>query len=152
VWINNAVLLAVFGALALTLGAKITLMVHVPVMLLAGASGVWLFYVQHQFDGTYWARRDAWSAEQAAFEGSSYYDLPAPLRWFSANIGYHHLHHLASRVPSYRLRECFESHPRLQQARRLTLRDSLGSARLALWDEQARRLVPFPARASRAAE
>ena len=110
VWINNVVL-----ALSCGLGAdgrrETTLLVHLPVMLLAGAAGVWLFYVQHQFENTYWVRREAWSVERAAFEGSSYYDLPALLHWFSANIGYHHLHHLASKVPSYRLRECFDSHP-----------------------------------------
>lgn len=146
VWINNAVLLAVFCALALTVGAKTTLLVHVPVMLLAGAAGVWLFHVQHQFEDTYWVRREAWNVERAAFEGSSYYDLPALPRWFSANIGYHHLHHLSSKVPSYRLRECFDSHPRLQQARRLTLGTSLRTARFKLWDEKTQRLVRIPAR------
>jgi omega-6 fatty acid desaturase (delta-12 desaturase) len=144
VWINNAVLLAVLGVLALTVGFRTTLLVHAPITLLAGAAGVWLFYVQHQFEHAYWARREAWSAERAAFEGSSYYDLPPVLHWFSANIGYHHLHHLDSRVPSYRLRECFDSHPRLRRARRLTLRTSLASTRFKLWCEESRRLVPFP--------
>ena len=104
--------------------------------------------MQHQFEATYWARGDAWSLERSSFEGSSHYDLPRLLHWFSGNIGYHHLHHLSSRVPNYRLRECFESHPRLRQAPRLTLRSALGTARLKLWDEEARRLVPFPGRSA----
>jgi omega-6 fatty acid desaturase (delta-12 desaturase) len=147
VWANNAVLAALLGVLWLTVGVRAALLVHLPIVLLAGAAGVWLFYVQHQFEHTYWARDGAWSVERASFEGSSFYDLPPVLRWFSGNIGYHHLHHLASRVPNYRLRECFESHPRLQQAPRLTLRTSLRSARLRLWDEGLQRLVPFPPRA-----
>ena len=145
VWVNNAVLTLVICILSLALSWRTLLLVHLPVLLLAGAAGVWLFYVQHQFESTYWAERDVWNVERSAVEGSSYYDLPAILHWFSANIGYHHLHHLASRVPNYRLRECFNSHPRLQRARRLTLRTSLRSARLRLWDAQARRLVPFSA-------
>lgn len=145
VWVNNVVLALVFVLLSLTIGWQTVLLVHLPVFLLAGAVGVWLFYVQHQFERAYWDRSDAWSIERSAVDGSSYYDLPAILRWFSGNIGYHHLHHLATRVPNYRLRECFDSHPRLQQAPRLTLRTSLRSARLRLWDAQARRLVPFSA-------
>jgi omega-6 fatty acid desaturase (delta-12 desaturase) len=145
IWVNNAVLALMLGALGLALGWRTLLLVHLPVLLLSGAAGVWLFYVQHQFESTYWANDEVWDVERSAFEGSSYYDLPAILHWFSGNIGYHHLHHLASRVPNYRLRECFKSHPRLQQAPRLTLRGSLRSAGLRLWDEQAQRLVPFSA-------
>ncbi len=145
IWLNNVVLALVVCVLGLTLGWYTVLLVQLPVLLLAGAAGVWLFYVQHQFESTYWAKSGAWNVERSAIAGSSYYDLPAILHWFSANIGYHHLHHLASRVPNYRLRECFDSHPRLQQAPRLTLRTSLRAARLRLWDEQAQRLVPFSA-------
>ena len=148
IWANNAALTLAICVLALALGWRTVLLVQLPVLLLSGAAGVWLFYVQHQFENTYWARGEVWSVERSAVEGSSFYDLPAILRWFSGNIGYHHLHHLATRVPNYRLRECFDSHPRLQKARRLTLRTSLRSARLRLWDEQARRLVPFSALAA----
>jgi omega-6 fatty acid desaturase (delta-12 desaturase) len=148
VWINNAMLVLVFGGVALALGWQTLLLVHLPILLVAGAAGVWLFYVQHQFENAYWTRSDDWKVERSAVEGSSYYDLPSILRWFSGNIGYHHLHHLASRVPNYRLRECFNSHPRLQQAPRLTLWTSLRSARLRLWDTQAKRLVPFSALAA----
>jgi omega-6 fatty acid desaturase (delta-12 desaturase) len=152
VWANNAVLALVLVGLGLTVGLRTALLVQLPIVLVAGAAGVWLFYVQHQFENTYWERGDAWSVEKASFEGSSFFDLPPVLRWFSGNIGYHHLHHLASRVPNYRLRECFESDPRMQQAPRLTLRTSLRSACLTLWDEQAQRLVPFPARTGRRRE
>jgi acyl-lipid omega-6 desaturase (Delta-12 desaturase) len=146
IWLNNVALAGVLLALALTVGLRTALLVHLPVLLIAGAAGVWLFYVQHQFENTYWAHDDTWSVERASFEGSSHYDLPAILHWVSGNIGYHHLHHLASRIPNYRLPEAFESHSRLQRAPRLTLRTSLGTARLRLWDEDAQRLVPFPAR------
>ena len=145
IWANNVVLTLVFVLLALALGWQTVLLVHLPVLLLAGAVGVWLFYVQHQFESAYWARSGVWNIERSAVEGSSYYDLPAILHWFSANIGYHHLHHMATRIPNYRLRECFDSHPRLQRAPRLTLSTSLRSARLRLWDARARRMVPFSA-------
>ena len=145
IWINNVVLASAMTLLSLAFGWKVVLLVHMPVILLGGAAGVWLFYVQHQFERAYWANRGVWNFERAAVEGSSYYDLPVLLRWFSANIGYHHLHHLSTRVPNYRLRECFDSHPRLQQAPRLTLWTSLRSARLRLWDAQAQRMVPYSA-------
>lgn len=145
IWLNDAALAAFVAGLWLVGGLRVALLVQAPILLIAGAAGVWLFYVQHQYEEAYWDRGDAWSYERAAFEGSSYYDLPRLLRWFSGNIGYHHLHHLASRVPNYRLRECFASHPRLQRAPRLTLWTSVRSARLRLWDEESRRLVPFSA-------
>jgi omega-6 fatty acid desaturase (delta-12 desaturase) len=151
VWINNAVLALLTAALCMALGWRTVLQVHVPVLLLSGAAGVWLFYVQHQFERAYWARSDAWSIERSAVAGSSFYDLPAVLRWFSGNIGYHHLHHLATRVPNYRLRECFDSHPKLQEVTRLTLGASFRSARLRLWDAQEMCMVPFAAVARRRA-
>jgi acyl-lipid omega-6 desaturase (Delta-12 desaturase) len=145
IWINNVVLALAIATLSLAFGWRTLLLVHLPVLLLAGAAGVWLFYVQHQFESAYWARSDAWSSERSAVAGSSYYDLPAILRWFSGNIGYHHLHHTVVRVPNYRLRECFNSHPRLREAPRLTLWTGLRTARLRLWDAHAKRLVPFSA-------
>jgi omega-6 fatty acid desaturase (delta-12 desaturase) len=151
IWINNVVLALLIATLSLAIGWKALLLAHLPVLLLSGAAGVWLFYVQHQFESAYWARGDAWSIERSAVAGSSFYDLPAVLRWFSGNIGYHHLHHMATRIPNYRLRECFDSNPRLQQVPRLTLWSSLRTARLRLWDEQAQRLVPFSAVAGRVA-
>jgi omega-6 fatty acid desaturase (delta-12 desaturase) len=112
-------------------------------VLVAGALGVWLFYVQHQFVDSYWDDGDAWDFYRAGAHGSSFFDLPGPLRWFTANIGYHHIHHLSSRIPNYRLRECFEDNPELQRVARLTLAQSLGCFRLRLWDEERRRMVGF---------
>ena len=92
---------------------------------IAGAAGVWLFYVQHQFEEAYWAREDEWNSSRPRLAGSSFYDLPRVLHWFTGNIGYHHIHHLSSRVPNYRLRDCFESGPRLQAR---TAADARGAA------------------------
>ena len=110
---------------------------------MAGAMGVWLFYVQHQFEGVYWARRRDWNALRAAMEGSSFYQLPPILRWFSANIGYHHVHHLNARIPNYRLKQCCEAIPALTDKPALTIRRSLAGIRLKLWDEQREELVGF---------
>ena len=143
VLLNNLMLLLIGGSLAWVFGFKLLLLVHVPIMLIAGATGVWLFYVQHTFENTYWARKDEWDASDAAMTGSSYFALPRVLHWFTGNIGYHHIHHLSSRIPSYRLREAFLSTPQLQAAPRLTIWSSLRSARLKLWDEDLRRMVGF---------
>ena len=112
-------------------------------MLLAAAAGVWLFYVQHQFEDTRWASAETWSVHDAALRGSSYYELPGVLRWFTANIGVHHVHHLSSRIPFYRLPAVLRDHPELRDVSRLTLRQSLGCIRLVLWDEAGQRLVSF---------
>ncbi len=141
---NNLALALAASLLVWILGWRTVLAVHLPLMLVAGAAGVWLFYVQHQFERAYWTRQEGWNAESAAMVGSSFYDLPRIAHWFTGNIGFHHIHHLSSRVPNYRLRECFESSARLQAAPRLTLLGSLGCARLKLWDEEAGRMVGFP--------
>jgi omega-6 fatty acid desaturase (delta-12 desaturase) len=106
--------------------------------------GIWLFYVQHQFEGVYWARRRDWDALRAAMDGSSFYALPAGLRWFSANIGYHHVHHLNSRIPNYRLKQCCESVSALREKPVLTIRRSLSAIHLKLWDEERKILIGFP--------
>lgn len=147
VWLNNLALALTLVFMGYCIGFKTTLMVHLPIVLIAGALGVWLFYVQHTFEEAYWAHQTDWSSEAAAIRGSSYYDLPQWLHWFTGNIGYHHIHHLASRIPNYRLREAFKSSPLLQQAPRLTLWSSLKSVSLKLWDEELQRMVGFPRRA-----
>ena len=119
------------------------LAVYLPVMLLAASIGVWLFYVQHQFDAVVWSRDPDWSLPEGAFLGSSHYDLPALFRWFTANIGIHHIHHLSSRIPFYRLREALRDHPQLQTVGRVTFGESLRGIRLALWDESRQKLVSF---------
>lgn len=144
--LNNLALLAVIALLATWLGGSVFLAVHLPVVALAGAFGVWLFYVQHCFEGGYWTRTGDWDARRAAIEGSSFYDLPPLLRWFTANIGYHHIHHLAPRIPNYHLRAAHEALPPLPGLRRMTIRDSLSCARMKLWDEDLGRMVGFPVR------
>ncbi len=119
------------------------LMVQVPITLIAATIGVWLFYVQHQFDETHWYGGQEWNFHSAALHGSSHYDLPPVLRWFSGNIGIHHVHHLSSKVPFYRLPQVLRDHPGLRDIGRITLVDSLRFVRLVLWDENARRLVSF---------
>jgi omega-6 fatty acid desaturase (delta-12 desaturase) len=119
------------------------LVVQVPIVMLAGAIGVWLFYVQHNFEDGYWTQGGSWSPRHAAIQGSSFYDLPPVLRWFTGNIGYHHIHHLAPRIPNYRLRAAHES-LRLSGVTRLSLRQSLACARMKLWEERASRMVGFP--------
>jgi omega-6 fatty acid desaturase (delta-12 desaturase) len=132
--------------MAWAIGWKTVLLVHLPIVLIAGALGVWLFYVQHTFETAYWTRGKDWDSNEAAIHGSSFYDLPRVVHWFTGNIGYHHIHHLASRIPNYRLREAYLSHPLLQAAPRLTFWTSLKSARLKLWDEDLKRMVGFPKR------
>jgi len=119
------------------------LLVHLPIMLIGASLGVWLFYVQHQFEDTFWAHDRVWSMHEAALHGSSFYDLPFILRWFTANIGMHHVHHLCSRIPFYRLPRALRHHPDLANIGRLTLGQSLSCVRLVLWDEAARRLISF---------
>ena len=140
---TDAGIAAVFAILLVTLGPVPVLLGCVPVMLLAATIGVWLFYVQHQFEDTYWEPRPHWDFRAAALHGASFYDLPAVLHWFTGNIGFHHIHHLASRIPNYRLRECHEANPTFQAVPRLTLWRSLACARLALWDSERRKLVAF---------
>jgi len=145
---NNLALAVAGSALCWVFGWRTVITVQLPLLMVAGAAGVWLFYVQHQFERTYWARQRQWDSDASAMAGSSFYDLPRVLHWFTGNIGYHHIHHLSSRVPNYRLRECFESNPRLQQAPRLSLRSSLACARLKLWDEDLQQMMAFPARST----
>ena len=141
-WTNLAILAAVLG-LSQAIGIGSLAAVHLPVMIIGGAAGIWLFYVQHQFEDTYWERNPDWDFHEAGLEGSSYFDLPRVLHWFTGNIGYHHIHHLSSRIPNYNLRRCLIENEELQKASRLTLRESLRCSRLSLWDESRKRLISF---------
>ena len=143
---TDAVIAAIMLLLVLTAGPRCLLLGYVPMILLASSMGVWLFYIQHQFEDTYWAAQPDWDFRAAALQGSSFYDLPRILHWLTGYIGFHHIHHLSSKVPNYHLRACFEQNSEFWQAKRLTLLDSLRCPRLALWDEEYRRLVPFPGR------
>jgi len=140
---TNLALLAIVVASSLTIGFKVYLMIQLPIMIVAGSVGVWLFYVQHQFENTYWEREGEWSYVRQALEGSSFYKLPPILQWFSGNIGFHHIHHLSPRIPNYNLQKCRESHPMFQVVKPVTLRASLKCMGYRLWDEEHRRLVGF---------
>lgn len=146
-WIStmttNAAIVAMAALLMWAVGVGPFLLVHLPILLIGAAIGVWLFYVQHQFEGTQWDGAETWNVHAAALNGSSYYDLPAPLAWLTANIGIHQVHHLASRIPCYRLPEVLRDFPELARVGRLTLWQSLACVRLTLWDEDERRLVSF---------
>ena len=140
---TNLGIAAALGALGFGFGYVDVLMIFLPVILISSAAGVWLFYVQHQFEYTYWKKGDDWNFHEASVMASTYYDLPRLLRWFSGNIGIHHIHHLSSRIPNYRLKDCLAAIPPLQTLNRINLRDSLSCFRLALWDESTQRLVSF---------
>lgn len=140
---TNLAIGAVLTTIYLLGGLEVLLLIFLPTTLLAATIGVWLFYVQHQFEDTTWDSEDEWNVLDAALHGSSHYVLPEPLRWFSANIGAHHIHHLASRIPFYRIPEILKEHAQLAEYRRLTMMESLRCARLHLWDEERRKLISF---------
>jgi len=140
---TNLGIAAYYGGLIWAFGLEAFLWVYVPVVYLSAVGAVWLFYVQHQYEGTYFERSGDWNYHQAALEGCSFYDLPRILHWGCANIGYHHIHHLNPKVPNYRLPACYEENPEFQTAFHLGLRESLGTATLALWHEDEKRLIRF---------
>lgn len=132
------------------MGAGPFLMVQLPITLMAATTGVWLFFIQHQFEETHWSEGEDWNFQDAALHGSSHYDLPLPLRWITGNIGIHHVHHLAAKVPFYRLPEVLRDHPDLRDTGRITFLQSLRCVKLVLWDESAQRLVSFQEARARA--
>jgi acyl-lipid omega-6 desaturase (Delta-12 desaturase) len=141
IWTNVA--LTVVGALVIWLvGWQAFLLVEVPVVLIATSAGVWLFYVQHNFESTYWERHDKWEFFKAGINGSSFYKLPGILNWFTGNIGYHHIHHLSPKIPNYKLPKAYKENP-LFQVKPLTFRASLKSLFFRLWDEEQKTLVGF---------
>lgn len=147
---TNACIVLVAAMTIWAIGVAPFFLVHMPIALFGASAGVWLFYIQHQFDDTLWADHGTWRFQSAALHGSSHYDLPLVLRWFTANIGVHHVHHLASMIPFYRLQKVLRDHPELRDMGRLTLFRSFACARLALWDEAEKRLVSFKEIAARA--
>jgi len=144
IW-TNLILFGLAAVLSWALGLKAYLIIQLGVIMVASSAGVWLFYVQHQFEGVYWARGEDWDYVQAALQGSSFYQLPKILQWFSGNIGFHHIHHLSPRIPNYHLEKCHRAEPLFQSVKPVTLLASLKSFRFRLWDEQGRRMVGFSA-------
>ena len=147
----NAAMLVFYGGLSSAFGPWTVLGVFIPVVTISAWAGAWLFFIQHQYEDAYWARTGEWSYLEAAILGSSHYDLPPFLHWVTGNIGLHHIHHLSSLIPNYRLHECLKTSSDLMALPRLSLLDSLKCARLALWDEAQRRMVPFRALKERCA-
>jgi omega-6 fatty acid desaturase (delta-12 desaturase) len=143
VYWTNLTLLAAVAGMSWLIGFKQFLLIQLPPVAIAASAGAWLFYVQHHFESTYWQRNDRWDYFEAGLIGSSHYELPAVLRWFTANIGLHHVHHLDSQIPNYRLQECLDANPELQQVAPLTLWGSLSCASLRLWDEEKSEMVPI---------
>lgn len=141
-WMN----LAIFGmaaGLAAAFGLKAYLLIHLIVIGVAGSAGVWMFYVQHQFEDVYWERGGNWDYTAAALQGSSFYKLPRIFQWFSGNIGFHHIHHLSPRIPNYNLERCHKADPLFQQVKPITLFGSFRCFTYRLWDERRRKLVGY---------
>ena len=145
VHLTNLTVAVVLGGLVLAFGIWPVVLVQLPIFAIASIVGVWLFTVQHRFEASQWTREEQWTPSAAALEGSSYLRLPRILQWFTGNIGFHHVHHLASRVPNYRLQECHASNPDLRSVTTLSLWQALVAPCYALWDEEHGRMVRFPA-------
>jgi omega-6 fatty acid desaturase (delta-12 desaturase) len=145
---TNVAILVVAAALGYIVGFKAYLLIQLTVLWFTSAAGIWLFYVQHQFEGAYWERSRMWDYTAAALEGSSFYKLPRVLQWFTGNIGFHHIHHLSPRIPNYHLERCHESASVFQRIKPVTLLSSLRSITFRLWDEQRRQFVGYRPRAT----
>jgi len=139
-WSNMAILGLATGV-SLLIGVRAYLLIQLPVMMMTASIGVWLFYVQHQFDGAYWEDGKDWDYLSAALQGSSYYKLPLVLQWLSGNIGFHHVHHLGPRIPNYLLPQCHNENSIFRRVKPLRLRESLKCMRLRVWDTDAKRMV-----------
>jgi omega-6 fatty acid desaturase (delta-12 desaturase) len=141
VWLSNLAMLGVAVLLSAVFGFSAYLRIQLPVITMAAAIGVWLFYVQHQFEGVCWQRQAEWDHYTTAMHGSSFYSLPKILQWFSGNIGFHHIHHLSPRIPNYFLERCHRENTLMREGTTLGLRASLRTIRFRVWDEERRQLV-----------
>jgi acyl-lipid omega-6 desaturase (Delta-12 desaturase) len=144
VWTNLAIA-GMAAVLGVAFGFKTYLLLQALIIMMAGSAGIWLFYVQHQFEGVYWEHSGDWDYCTAALKGASFYKLPKPLQWFSGNIGFHHIHHLSPRIPNYHLEKCHRAEPLFQTVKPVTLLGSLRSLTFRLWDERRQRLVGYGA-------
>jgi acyl-lipid omega-6 desaturase (Delta-12 desaturase) len=143
VWATDLTMVAMVLGFGLWIGFGKLALIFAPILYIAGGAGIWLFYIQHQFEHTYWKRTEEWNARYAALQGSSYYKLPKVLQWFTGNIGFHHIHHLDTTRPNYRLPKIHEQHPELHDIYTVTLWSSLETAFLSVWDENQGRLISF---------
>ncbi len=140
---TNLTLAIAYGLLGAWVGYTTLFIVYLPILVITACIGGWLFYVQHQFEDTHWEHQEQWSYNEAAIMGSSYYDLPKWLQWFTGSIGIHHIHHLNASIPNYRLQECLDDFPALKHINRMSFRESLKCLKWALWDESAQKMVSF---------
>jgi omega-6 fatty acid desaturase (delta-12 desaturase) len=143
VWSTNAGIVCFLSVLGYVFGWRVLVLTYVPAIYIAASGGIWLFYVQHQFEETYWAAHPEWDYLTAALRGSSYLKLPAALQWVTGSIGVHHVHHLSPRIPNYRLQRCHDENPLFQEVTTITWREGFRAFRLSLWDENQQRLVAF---------
>ncbi|MGD2046761.1 MAG: fatty acid desaturase [Gemmatimonadota bacterium] len=143
VWWTNVALVTVVATMWTTIGIQRFLLVQIPVTLIASTLGIWMFYVQHQYEDTYWHHHDDWDYYDASLYGSSYLVLPKPLQWLTASIGVHHVHHMSARIPNYRLQQVHDENPEFHVVTKVRFRDTLRLINLALWDEESRRLIRF---------
>jgi omega-6 fatty acid desaturase (delta-12 desaturase) len=144
VHLTNLAILGLTLLMAWLVGWRALVLIHFPVIVIGASLGVWLFYMQHQYENAYWRPHGQWDYVAAALDGSSHYRLPKVLQWFSANIGLHHIHHLDSRIPNYRLQRCVDEHPELKATRALSIWESLSCLSMRLWDEAQGRMIGFP--------
>ncbi|MGR8980061.1 MAG: fatty acid desaturase [Gammaproteobacteria bacterium] len=140
---TNLALAAFIAVMSLTVGIQNYLLIQLPIIIMAASAGMWMFYIQHQYEDVYWARQTSWDLTSSGMEGSSYYKLPKVLQWIVGNIGLHHIHHVRANIPNYNLQRCYNEVPAMQTVTPLTIRKSLKSLWLNLWDEQKQKLVSF---------
>ena len=140
---TNLALLAIIAVASMTIGFRTYLLIQLPIILIGGSVGLWLFYIQHQFESVYWVRHESWDPMKVALEGSSYFKLPKILQWFTGNIGLHHVHHVRPSIPNYNLQQCYDEIPAFHTINPITIRTSFKSLRLALYDEKREKLVRF---------
>ena len=150
VWLTNVAVVVLVAALCFAFGWQTVLFVELPLVILAGSAGIWLFYVQHQFESTYWERTEEWGFTDAALHGSSHLALPKVLQFFSGNIGFHHVHHLNPKIPNYNLQRAHEEQPQFRSVPRVSLADGLRATQLKLWDEQSHQMVTWKQARARA--
>jgi omega-6 fatty acid desaturase (delta-12 desaturase) len=143
VYFTNFVLLLMLVLMHFTIGIKAYLMIQLPVIFIGSVMGVWLFYVQHQFEGVHWYRQDEWDYKTVALQGSSFYKLPKILQWFSGNIGFHHIHHLSPKIPNYKLAKCHKENTLFSEISPITLWTSIRTMKLRLWNERSGKLISF---------
>jgi omega-6 fatty acid desaturase (delta-12 desaturase) len=146
---TNLGILLIVGAAVWSIGLPAYLLIQLPIIMIAGSVGLWLFYIQHQFDTVYWVRHDSWDPMRVALEGSSYFKLPKILQWFTGNIGLHHIHHVRPSIPNYNLQQCQDDVPAFQTVKAITLKTSFRSLRLSLCDVKNQQLVGFRSLAAR---